>query len=145
MVVRRVAITDAVYNDILLLRYDLFFKAYGLPFSVVQDELEGESEHYAIVKDDCLYAYGRVSEISPSEYKVSQVLVAPEFRGCGYGSYMLDHIVSTLMTRSGASVYLNARLSAERFYATVGFRRSGVPFLSRVTNVPHVRMDYYAS
>ena len=84
--------TDELYNDALDLRYDLFFRAPGLPRDIMFDGLEGISFHIAAVENGSLCAYGRLSEESPRIFKISQMVVRPRCMVPGSSGQGLDGI-----------------------------------------------------
>ncbi|MFT5717395.1 MAG: hypothetical protein ACI9T7_001586 [Oleiphilaceae bacterium] len=53
--------SEDTYQQALTLRYDLFFREPGLPKDILFDELEESSVHVAMVAENGLYMYGRIS------------------------------------------------------------------------------------
>ncbi|WP_244230885.1 hypothetical protein [Vibrio ouci] len=73
--------TDELYKQALNLRYDLFFRAPGLPREILFDALEDNSFHIAVIDSGALCAYGRLSAEGSRLFKISQMVVQPSMQG----------------------------------------------------------------
>ena len=134
--------TDPLYQAALRLRHELFFAAHGMPASVVQDAVESQSVHMAIADAGELIAYGRLTEVEPQSYQVSQMVVSPQYQSQGYGSRLLSSLVCHALRQGAREVFLNARLTATALYRKQGFLPQGEAFVSPRTGVEHIRMLY---
>ncbi len=132
--------TDELYKDALDLRYDLFFRAPGLPREVMFDALESSSFHIAAIENGSLCAYGRLSEESPRVFKISQMVVRPDMQGQGIGTIVLTKLTNEALAKGAEEIYLNARLHAVSMYEKSGFKVSGQPYVANNTEIPHVKM-----
>ncbi|MGP9767733.1 GNAT family N-acetyltransferase [Halomonas sp. AOP13-D3-9] len=132
--------TDELYKEALDLRYDLFFRASGLPREVLFDALENDSLHVALIHDGSLCAYGRLSEESSRIFKISQMVVRPDMQGQGLGTSVLTKLTNIALEKGAQKIYLNARLHAVKMYEKLGFKTSGVSYVAKGTGVPHVKM-----
>jgi len=84
MEITEIEAASPLYDRALQLRYELFFKDFDLPKSVTADDLEGDSTHVALTNGDELLAYGRLSPLGDSTYRISQIVVEPSHRRQGY-------------------------------------------------------------
>ncbi|WP_244204743.1 GNAT family N-acetyltransferase [Vibrio rhodolitus] len=136
--------TDKLYQQALDLRYELFFKQPNLPREILFDSLENNSVHIAVACEDNLYAYGRLSEGRPNQFKISQMVVRPDMQGQGLGTQVLTKLTDIARERKAKQIYLNARLHAIKMYENLGFKISGDAFVAQSTGVPHIKMvrDY---
>ncbi|MFM2478687.1 GNAT family N-acetyltransferase [Celerinatantimonas sp. MCCC 1A17872] len=132
--------TDDLYQEALDLRYDLFFRTPGLPREIMFDGLECSSIHVAVVDNDSLCAYGRLSEESPRRFKISQMVVRPNMQGQGLGTRVLTKLTHEALAKGAEEIYLNARLHAVSMYEKLGFQASGQSYVAKSTGVPHIKM-----
>ena len=130
------------YKEALELRYELFFKKHDLPRNILIDKNEKASEHIAIVSDELLIAYGRLTNLGEGTYQISQIVVKPQEQGKGYGAMILKELVDRAERLGCKKIILNARTTATKLYEKQGFTSSGNEFLSKSTGVPHVQMHY---
>lgn len=74
------------------------------------------------------------------ERQVRQVVVAPEARGTGVGTLLMDAIETMAAEQGAETLWLNARDTAVAFYERRGFIAYGEWFVSELTGIPHVGM-----
>ncbi len=132
--------TDELYEQVLDLRYDLFFREPGLPREILFDALEGNSFHIAVIDRGALCAYGRLSEEYSRLFKVSQMVVQPSMQGQGLGTKVLTKLMHMALEKGAEEIYLNARLHAVSMYEKLGFTTSGESYVAKSTGVPHIKM-----
>jgi len=132
---------DALYGDALRLRYEVFFEPHGLAPEVVLDDLERSSRHLALLEEERLVAYARLTFIARHEAKISQMVVAPARQGSGLGSTLLAWLIELCEAEQVERVVLEARAAKTGFYARHGFLCRGKPYPSRRTGIPHVHME----
>lgn len=131
---------SSLYEEVMELRYQTFFKEFELPKSVTPDELEPESIHLALLNDNELLAYGRLSLLHQGVYRISQVIVPEPHRGNGYAMALLNEMVERSRELGASRVDLNAQLSAQKFYERCGFVAIDEPYEVKITGVVHVKM-----
>lgn len=136
----RLETNDDLYKEALDLRYELFFSEQGLPREILFDALEKDSIHIAIVAKNLLCAYGRLSEERPHIFKISQMVVRPHMQRQGLGTKVLTKLTNVALENGAKEIYLNARLQAVTMYEKLGFEITGATFVSKNTEVPHVKM-----
>ena len=87
---------------------------------------EEESTHFLAVCNDVPCGAARWRETA-SGFKLERFAVLPDFRGKGVGRELVISVINDLpATRK--NIYLNAQLSAEKFYAQFGFVPVGEQF-----------------
>lgn len=131
---------NPLYFEALKLRHELFFKEFGLPESIVADELEIDSIHIAIADEKRLVAYGRLSEIESGIFKLSQIVVIPARQRRGYGSQLVRRLVDLAISRGATQIELNSQVAAKSLYSKLGFVEAGDVYPSRTTGIPHIKM-----
>jgi len=138
--IEQVSTGHEFYTQGLSLRYELFFKEFDLPESIVIDELEPISKHIVLANHDNLIAYGRLTDLGGSIYKISQVVVRPSMQRRGYGKALLDKMICTAKSMGANSIELNSQVAAAPLYKGLGFAKTGRAYASKTTGIPHVKM-----
>lgn len=106
----------------------------------MDDDEEANGAHLVAMMRDGVIGYGRLFEPGSGEFHLSQLVVAPNHRGCGIGSALLQALISHAQNAGGKKVKLKARLTAAGFYLAAGFQQEGEVFPSEKTGIPHVIM-----
>jgi len=140
MNVREITIDEKIYSKVLELRYDLFFKEYGLPRNILFDNYEENSHHIIGENIEILIAYGRLTNLGNHIFRISQMVVNPKYQHKGYGTEILRSLLSLVKCSGGNRVVLNARIDSMTLYKNQGFVTEGDVFLSQTTGVPHINM-----
>ena len=94
--------------------------------------------HHGLFDGENLVACAIAVRLSSEEIKIRQMAVDPAYQGQGCGRRLMEEIESIWVTRGIHIISLHARLSAERFYAKLGFTREGAEFTE--VGLPHVKM-----
>ena len=136
----QISTTEALYDKALSLRYELFFKDCNLSKEVLFDKLESNAIHVATSDESKLIAYARLSDLGGGGFKISQVVVDPQFQGLGYGKGILSFTIGLAKKEGAKEIQLNSRASAIGLYKELGFYEVGERYPSKTTNVPHVKM-----
>lgn len=131
-----------LYAQALDLRYALFFQPHNLPRDILIDDYEKDSTHIALVINDSLVAYGRLTHLGKDTYQLSQIVVTAKEQHNGYGSVILRDLIERAKNKGAEKIFLNARTTATELYEKQGFIRTGEVFLSKSTGVPHIQMLY---
>lgn len=100
--------------------------------------VERSQFHHGLFDGKKLVACAIAVRLSPEEIKIRQMAVEPAFQGQGCGSRLLGEVESIWVASGILLISLHARLSAERFYAKLGFTREGAEFTE--VGLPHVKM-----
>ncbi|OEE88986.1 GNAT family N-acetyltransferase [Enterovibrio norvegicus FF-162] len=137
---QQITTESPLYAQALQLRYALFFEMHHLPFETVFDDLEATSQHFAFADHENILAYGRLSALSNGSMKISQMVVAQEVQQQGFGSMLLNRIVEHADHLGTKKIELNARIQAISMYEKAGFISVGNIYLSKSTQVEHIRM-----
>jgi len=128
-----------LYDQARLLRYRTFFLSLGLPVSILDDEFEMSSRHFAISNKSELLGCCRLSQ-SGSVFTISQVVVSPSCRGQGLGATLIKRVISKAIELGAKRIDLSARESAISFYQYLGFNPVGEHYHSSTTGVQHIKM-----
>ena len=135
-----IQIGSPLYAAALDLRYSLFFKKYDLPKEITTDDMEAESTHIAVVEDEELLAYGRLSMLQDYEYRISQIVVSPQHQGKGLSKLLLERLMIDAKATGARLLKLGAQETVVGLYESLGFRPVGDVYAVELTGVLHVRM-----
>ena len=94
--------------------------------------------HHGLFDGEKLVACAIAVPLSPQEIKIRQMAVDPAYQGRGFGRQLLEGIEAIWAAKAIRHLSLHARLSAEGFYAKLGFSRAGPEFTE--IGLPHVKM-----
>lgn len=110
-------------------------------------ELDGPSGHFAAYSaagsGDVIVGVASVLREAesggPGVWRLRGMAVAPDQRGRGVGTQLLERVRDHVRRSGGGLLWCNARVSAEGFYAAGGWVRTGEPW-DEPDIGPHVRM-----
>ena len=129
-----------LYEEAVTLRYELFFRDFGLPKEITCDDHEPTSRHFVTSKEYELIAYARLTHTGDDVYRISQVVVRPERQRKGFGREILSHVINAARESGAKHIYLNSQTSVKGLYEGLGFKPEGEEYQVKLTGVPHVKM-----
>jgi ribosomal protein S18 acetylase RimI-like enzyme len=133
-------LSEGEWEDYFDLRWRVLRAPWQQPRGSERDDLESGSEHLMIVgKDSRPLAIGRLHFNSPGEAQIRFMAVDPMAQGRGMGSAILQECERRARAAGAASIVLNAREDAQRFYQKHGFAVTE-PAPTIFDTVKHVRM-----
>lgn len=142
MLIKQIELNSELYQQACQLRYQLFYQPHGLSFDSVFNSQETESIHLGIVEQNLLVAYGQLTQQNDRTYKISQMVVHPNYQRQGLGKKVLAELIAIAKQNNANQIVLDARISAVNFYQQLGFQKSlGTEHPSATTGVPHVYMQ----
>jgi predicted GNAT family N-acyltransferase len=122
----------------LALRHAVFVLEQGVPVEEEQDGRDGEALQLVALDGARLIGTCRVLEHA-GEAKLGRMAVAPEARGRGVASLLLDEAEAQARARGAARMVLDAQIGAQAFYERAGYVARGERFLD--AGIEHVRME----
>ena len=128
------------YEQVIDLRYSIFYKALGLPKNIVYDKKENKSIHLICRNSDRVLGYGRLT-INQDITQISQMAVDPAVQKQGIGSGLMQRLIKQVEEKDCDKIFLNSRLHVIDFYKRFGFETVGETFLSSRSELPHKRME----
>ncbi len=132
------------YQQAVDLRYKIFFEPTGTSIDHLFDAQEGASEHVvALGPGDELAGYARFCDLGAGEGQISQLVVAPAWRGdlrVAHGLY--DRVLGRAASNCLERLVADVRLPGVRAFQRYGFRPCGEPFPSPKTGILHQRMVF---
>ncbi len=123
------------------LRHEVLFAPFGIPRDDRWDDEGADRLHIAAFRDGELVGYANMLLNPDGTGHVRQVSVLPELQRSGVGRALMEGIEDEARRRGIARLSLNARTTAEGFYARIGWRTVSDVFPFGRTGVPHVRME----
>jgi hypothetical protein len=142
MLIKQIELNSELYQQACQLRYQLFYQPHGLSFDSVFNSQETKSLHLGIIDHDLLVAYGQLTQQIDQTYKISQMVVHPNYQRQGLGKKVLAELIKIAQQKNANKIVLDARISAVNFYQQLGFKKIlGTEHPSATTGVPHVYMQ----
>ncbi len=131
-----VRITTITANETLPLRQRALWPDH--PPQASRVEGDATAQHYGGFEADQLIC---TASLFPSDasLRLRKFATAPEHQGCGFGSTMLQFLLDTARAQNMETFWMDARQSAQPFYARFGFSADGEVFFKR--SVPYLRMS----
>lgn len=136
-----ISANSKIYNDVVKLRYKVFFEPNGTSIDAIFDELEDKSFHLAAVYENHLVGYIRLT-IEGETARISQFVVAPDMRGKRkIAKNLINKIIDKAKEEKVAKVYGEIRLHVAKAAEIYGFTVSKEVFPSPKTGIPHRRIE----
>jgi len=136
----RIATWDEDRDCIHSVRCDVFCREQAIAEEIVFDGLDGECGHaLAFAGSGEPIGTGRVQK----DGHLGRIAVLEKWRNRGVGTALTRALIAAAADEGAAEVYLNAQVSAVRFYEKLGFRAEGAPFFE--AGIEHYRMVWDAS
>ncbi|MCQ2814679.1 MAG: GNAT family N-acetyltransferase [Bacilli bacterium] len=129
------------YVDYINIRTNVFTNEFDIPFKyefVVEEEKCAKG--FLIIKDDQPIGTIRYIE-KENEIQIGRFAILKKYRGKGLGKQSLIYFAHYLWgIYNPKTIYLNAMVSAQKFYEKCGFIKTGRKF--KEANIDHVKMIY---
>lgn len=126
------------YDEAVALRRQILRAPLGLDFT--EQELAAEANHIHIVAyvDGFLAGTCFLVEKGDNAFQLRQMAVLPDYEGQKVGRTLLRHVERVARARGRNRIELNARTSAQSFYAKNGYVSEGEVFTD--VTLPHICM-----
>jgi len=102
------------------------------------DGLDDDAVHYLVYFNENIAGTGR-RRITKEGHKLERFAVYKNFRGKQIGANLLKAMMQDILPTEKL-IYLNAQVSAQKFYAKYGFKKEGEIFVE--ANIEHYKMIY---
>ena len=123
------------------LRHEALFAPFGLPRDDRWDDTGEDRHHLVALSSGSVIGYACLLTGPDGAGHVRQVCVHPDLQRTGIGRALMEEVDAEAVRLGLAALWLNARLSAEPFYRSLGYATTSGVFPSGRTGVPHVRME----
>jgi len=91
------------------------------------NEIADGSVEFAVAEvNGKIAGFYSLMQLSPTEFDLEALFVAPGNIGMGYGGLLLNHALSAVQEKSGGQLQIQSDPNAEEFYAAAGARQLGV-------------------
>lgn len=121
------------------IRKKVFVEEQNVPLEEEYDEFEDKCLHILAFFKEIPVGTARM-RITPKGIKLERFCVLKEYRGLGVGRSLVKKLLTACNIELETQVYLYAQLSAEKFYAKLGFEAIGDTFLD--AGIGHIEMQY---
>jgi hypothetical protein len=127
------------YNQVINLRYRVFYRDLGLPKNIVYDKKENKSIHLICKNSNKVLGYGRLT-IKQDIAQISQMAVEPAVQKQGLGMGLMHRLIKKAEEKDCDKIFLNSRLHVINFYKKFGFKTRRDVFISSRSELPHKKM-----
>jgi predicted GNAT family N-acyltransferase len=125
-----IKVGSALYRAELRLREEELRVPLGLSFGAADLDAERGHLHFGLVAEGgALSACVVAVTCEGGAFRLRQMVVAPAWRGQGWGRRLLEEAERALWERGAVRLVLHARLPAVAFYRRMGFRETGDVFM----------------
>ena len=134
----QIAFASPDYAAAVALRRAVLRAPLGLDFTVEQLAAEHGDLHLGAFDSGALVGVVILTPCEDGVFKLRQMAVSDAARGQGVGARLLVFAETEALRRGGVRIMLEARLTAQAFYARHGYEPRGEVF-TQVT-LPHILM-----
>ncbi len=133
--------TQAEFEQLFLLRWEILRKPWGLLPGTEQDNDETTAIHRAVFdfENDKFLACGRIQESGENAAQVRYMAVGSDFQGEGFGLEVLRSLEQVALKANWKYIFLNARENALGFYEKCGYQVEGD--VESFLGIRHFRMS----
>ena len=111
------------------IRTEVLVQEQGIAAELVDDGADPSALHLLLCNQLGMpVATGRLQQLDGGVSRLARIAVSRVLRGSGLGRLVLDTLVQAAAQRGDRSVVLQARHSAQGFYARAGFTAQGEPY-----------------
>jgi hypothetical protein len=123
------------------LRHEVLFAPFGFGRDDRWDDAGADRRHLVALAGERLVGYASLLLEPDGSGHVRQVCVTQAMQGRGVGAVIMAEVEAEAARLGIEAVWLNARVTAERFYLRLGYATVSGEFPSGRTGLPHVRME----
>lgn len=99
-----------------------------LPFESIKLEKDPNGIHFGLYAEDIITSVVSVFN-DDNIYQFRKLATLSEEQGKGYGTLLLQYVISFVRKEGGVKLWCNARVSASHFYTKFGFLPHGAHFV----------------
>ncbi|MEO0093428.1 MAG: GNAT family N-acetyltransferase [candidate division WOR-3 bacterium] len=126
-------------TDAFQIRHEVFIQEQKVAPELEWDEWDKIATHFVLYQDKVPIGTARVFEKDGIWY-VGRMAIRKEYRGKGYGKFLMDNIMRYLKSKKPTKIVINAQTSVLSFYRKFGFMEIGDEFLE--AGIKHKEMVY---
>lgn len=132
---------ENLYNQTVDLRFEEFHKNHNRTREHIFDEVEDKAIKITAVIKNKVIGHARAYINDGNTAEITQVVIHHEFRGMNIGYQMMNTLLVRLKKEKVKNAQLDARMYAVNFYKRLGFQGISDVFISKKSNLPHIRME----
>jgi predicted GNAT family N-acyltransferase len=136
--IRQIAFDSDDYIAAVALRRAVLRAPLGLDFTAQHLSTEHDDFHFGAFDENALIGVVILTTYDKGVFKLRQMAVSEAARGKGVGARLLMAAETEARRLGGVRIMLEARLTAQAFYARHGYKPKGEVF-TQVT-LPHILM-----
>lgn len=123
------------------LRHEALFAPFGIARDDRWDDDGEDRRHVVALRNGRVVGYACLLLTAEGNGHLRQVSVWPAQQRTGVGRALMEEAEAEAIRLGLPLLWLNARVTAEPFYQSLGYRTVSDIFPSGRTGVPHVRME----
>ncbi|AVK60888.1 GNAT family N-acetyltransferase [Lactobacillus sp. CBA3605] len=122
--------TSQVYADALMIRRAVFIAEQKITPALELDTVTPATWHYVLYNDaGQAVATARMTPVTDQQLHIQRVATLKAARGHGYAQAILQRMMMDGRQQGAQRLVLGAQVSAQSFYAQLGFEPQGAPFV----------------
>jgi len=122
--------------NLIAIRYKVFVEEQGVPEDLEIDDHDDKAWHFLAIDDDLNKPIATARLLADGH--VGRMAVLEEYRSKKIGHLLLNSVLNLAKAKGIKALFLNAQLTAQRFYEKAGFETEGEIFID--AGIEHVRM-----
>ena len=127
-------------EDALRIRRQVFIEEQNVSEQEEFDDLDDQSTHIMLYKDNLCVATGRMYCEKESVMHIGRIAVSKEFRSFGYGKTLMLELLNRAFQVEGINeIVISAQCRVIGFYEKLGFIKRGNTYID--ANIPHVELS----
>ena len=129
-------------NDIFSLRSEVFVVEQECIYQDI-DGKDEKADHVLLIINNQLVGYTRVfnENIYFKEASFGRAVVKKNYRGEGYGHFLVEKSLEHLKTNKQSPIKISAQSHLKEFYSSHGFVAKGEEYME--DGIPHTAMYYH--
>ncbi|WP_338208717.1 GNAT family N-acetyltransferase [Lactiplantibacillus paraxiangfangensis] len=132
---------STVYADAIMIRKAVFIKEQGIDPNLELDTVTSATWHYVLYDDQGrAVATARMTPNDATTLHIQRVATLKSARGHGYAGALIKRMISDAKAQGYQQLELGAQVTAQQFYAKLGFKAVGPIFME--AGLKHQAMQY---
>ena len=134
----RLAKNTKEFDQIYLIRTEVFVHEQHVPKDLEFDDLDNESDHLIAKLNQQPIGCARIRQIGKNKAKLERIAILKPYRNKGYGTNLTNYCINFCKSKHDSIIYLHAQTTVQKFYERFGFIEEGTIF--QEAGIPHIKM-----
>jgi len=138
--IREIAYGSAEYRQGKLLRDAVLRRPLGLALSEEDVKQDPNNKHFGAFQEDVLVGCVMLHPVDAHTAQLKHMAIASDVQRHGVGRRLIAHFEAAAKALGYRTICMEARVTAQGFYATLGYQVVSEPYMHQATGLPHVKM-----